>query len=100
MRVYGFGSYFKSSETFNDIDLLIVHESCDRDSCLNAIRLKREIIKRIENADVVMLSMTEEVCFNFIERSYAIPLILCESDFNENVLNELSSKIHSFKFCQ
>lgn len=97
MRVYGFGSYFKSSETFNDIDFLIVHESCDRESCLNAIRLKRELIKKIENADVVMLSMSEEACFNFIERANAVPLILCESDFDENVFSELNLKIHSFK---
>jgi predicted nucleotidyltransferase len=96
MRVYGFGSYFKGSETFNDIDLLIVHESCERNSCLDAIRLKREIIARIENADVVMLSISEEACFDFIDRAFAIPLILCESDFDENVLNELISKLHSF----
>lgn len=100
MKIYGFGSYFKGSEIFNDIDLLIVHESLDRDSCLDAIRLKIEIIARIDKADIVLLSMAEETQFNFIKVASAIPLVVCESIFNDEILDELESKVQSFMNCK
>ncbi|EFE3929093.1 hypothetical protein CHZ71_003398 [Escherichia coli] len=91
--IYGFGSFFNGSETFNDIDLLIVHSSNSYDSCLEAIALKREILSRISNADVTMLSKSEEIQFNFVENAKAFPLGSYTEKKKEDVVSDLKLKL-------
>lgn len=83
-EVYGFGSYFKGSKVFNDIDILIVHNSNERKSCLEAISLKNNLIEKIDKVSITMLSKSEEVGLNFISKASAKYLLsysgsnLCE----------------------
>lgn len=95
--IYGFGSFFNGSENFNDVDLLIIHGSNSYESCLNAIVLKLEILSRIANAHVTMLSKTEEYKFNFIEKAMAIPLGWYSEIEKEKIVSELKIKIQSVR---
>ena len=74
MMIYGFGSYFLSIKSYQDIDLLIVHASISYDSCVKAINLKRLILREVDNASVTMLSKYSEKDVNFIETSKAVLL--------------------------
>lgn len=93
--IYGFGSFFNGSEIFNDVDLLVVHSSNSYRSCLEAITLKREIISQIDNADVTMLSRSEEIKFNFVKKAMAIPLGSYTEEEKENIVRDLKIKIRS-----
>ena len=84
-EIYGFGSYFKGAETFNDIDILIVHNSTNYESCLEAISLKRDLIARVEKASITMLSKSEEAELNFISKASAEYL----SPYNGNNLCDI-----------
>lgn len=89
MKIYGFGSFFNGSEIFGDIDLLIIHSSNSYESCLDAIALKQEIVAHIDNADVTMLSKSEEFQFKFIEKTHAIPLCSCRKRDRREVVRDL-----------
>lgn len=91
--IYGFGSFFNRSETFNDIDLLIVHSSNSYDSCLEAIVLKQEVLSRISNADITMLSKSEEIQFNFVENAKAFPLGTYSEKKKEDIVSDLKLKL-------
>lgn len=91
--IYGFGSFFNGSETFNDIDLLIVHSSNSYDSCLEAIVLKQEVLSRISNADITMLSKSEEIQFNFVENAKAFPLGTYSEKKKEDIVSDLKLKL-------
>jgi hypothetical protein len=85
MKIYGFGSYFSNKKSYGDIDILIVHESNEYQSCIKALEYKKLILKNIDNSDVSILSKSEELDFNFISKSQAVLL----GKINEN--NSLSS---------
>lgn len=82
--IYGFGSYFKGSSSFSDIDILIVHNSNSVASCLEAISLKNGLLERVDKASITMLSMSEEAELDFVRKASAIYLLsydgcnLCE----------------------
>lgn len=74
LKIYGFGSFFSISSTFNDIDILIIHETFSKSSCQAAIKCKYLISSKLENADITILSIKEENSLKFILRSKAILL--------------------------
>ena len=59
-------------KTYNDIDILLVHKSIDLHSCSVAINCKKSIKARIQNSDIVMLSINEEKELSFIKKSKAL----------------------------
>ena len=67
--VYGFGSFFKSS-THNDIDILVLHESTDTDSCNFALTCKNVFELNLTNTHITVLSIHEEKQFNFLKISH------------------------------
>jgi len=95
--IYGFGSYFNGSGYWNDIDILIVHDSADREACLNAISLKKYIVNEIENADVSILSKSTEVEFDFIAKSHASLLFEFEGDFSGTMIREIVNALIFFQ---
>lgn len=87
ITVYGFGTYFRDSPSYHDIDILIVHSLTNHRACLDAISLKKIITLEIDKADVVILSRSAEAEFNFIEKSRAIFIheitgMHCKIDYN------------------
>ncbi len=71
LYVYGFGSFFRKSIEFQDVDILIIHQSSDHKSCQLAIWCKRMLLSKIPNADITMLSVQEEQQHSFIVKSNA-----------------------------
>lgn len=97
MIIYGFGSFFKRIGDFNDVDLLIIHDSNSYKSCLEAISLKSEMLLRISNAHVTMLSKSEEDKFNFIEKSFAVQLGEYSGIEKEIIVSELIKIMQSIR---
>ncbi|WP_019217977.1 hypothetical protein [Legionella tunisiensis] len=93
MKIYGFGSYFSGSKSYKDIDILIVHDLSDYQSCTRAIKCKRSILKEIAKSNVTILSKSEELDFDFISRSGAV--LLCEID--EDSIENLVYMVKMFK---
>lgn len=89
--VYGFGSYFKGESNFNDVDILIVHNSNSFESCKVAISLKKNLLARIDKVSVTMLSKSEESEVNFIEKASAKHL----SPYNGKNLCEIISAVEN-----
>lgn len=96
-QVYGFGSYFHGNSSYQDIDILVVHTSTDRVSCLKAISLKKSIIKKIEKAGVSILSKSAELEFDFIKKSKGILLYEFNGDYSESDFKNILDKVHSQK---
>ncbi|CAA0106034.1 Uncharacterised protein [Zhongshania aliphaticivorans] len=97
ISVYGYGSYFKGSSQYKDIDILITHISTDYNSCLEVIALKKSIVNEIEGADVTILSCVAESEFNFIQQSRAILLSEFLQNTNNRILTELFDKVRGYK---
>jgi len=97
ISLYGFGSYFDESRSHNDIDLLIVHDSVDRKSCLNAISLKKHIAQEIRTADISILSKSAELEFDFIGKSKATLTFEFEGEYRESMFSEISKAMHFSK---
>jgi len=95
--LYGFGSYFEGSLSHNDIDLLIVHDSTDRESCLNAISLKKHLAQEIIAADISILSKSAELEFDFIARSKATLIYEFEGKYRESMFSQISKAFHFSK---
>jgi len=70
--IYGFGSYFNSDCEFNDIDILIIHDSISYSCCRFSLLCKKNIVSKLSSADVTVLSKDGERQFNFIKKSNAI----------------------------
>lgn len=97
MLIYGFGSYFKSSTSYGDIDFLIVHDSISSESCLMAINIKKTILKEIYGASVTILSKSSEENFDFIKVSEAILLGTVDEEKAETCINEIVRKTILFR---
>lgn len=65
IEVYGFGSFFNGHTDYGDIDLLLVHDDRSKESCVLAIRCKRELQATLQNLHVTMLSKQAERSFSF-----------------------------------
>lgn len=93
MRIYGFGSYFSESKLYRDIDILIVHDSSDYQSCMQAIKCKKLILKEIDKSDVSILSKSEELDFDFISKSRAVLL----GEIDEGSIENIAYMVKTFK---
>jgi hypothetical protein len=71
VAIYGFGSFFNNNPEFQDIDILILHQSTSYESCQFSIWCKKYLLANVISADVTMLSKSEENQFSFIEKSKA-----------------------------
>lgn len=94
--IYGFGSYFKKSILTSDIDLLIIHAGVDFINCDFAILCKHRLENLVSNADVTMLSKSEEVNFQFINAAEAIYLGELRKSHLDSDLAGIVSEIHQF----
>ncbi|QIE57558.1 hypothetical protein G5B40_20165 [Pikeienuella piscinae] len=78
VAVYGFGSAFAKIGTpkivANDVDLLILHQGVNLDSCRFAIACKRYLQDSVTYAHITMLSNTEEKHCQFIKTAQAVRL--------------------------
>nr|WP_162623900.1 hypothetical protein [Paracoccus saliphilus] len=72
--IFGFGSFFKEENAFNDVDLLIVHEDSSAASCRLAILCKKRLVELMDRAHVTMLSEKEEQQLDFIQKSGAVEI--------------------------
>ncbi|RON15938.1 hypothetical protein BK660_26710 [Pseudomonas brassicacearum] len=78
---------------FNDIDILIIHEKAEYDSCQLAILCKQKLRSNIENSDVIILSKPEEVQHSFITKSNAKKIgTICARSIEEDI-NCITKKI-------
>lgn len=85
--IFGFGSFFKGVSKYRDIDILIIHPSSDYDSCKRAILYKQLFLSQIDKVSVTMLSASEEVYFEFVNKSSAVFLgEIRENRFEEDIL--------------
>lgn len=71
IQVFGFGSFFKGSKSYNDIDLLLLHTDLSPDSRQFAVACKRTLSGSPLNLHITMLSSPEEKSLKFLERSSA-----------------------------
>lgn len=71
VSIYGFGSFFKEGTEFQDIDIVILHQSTSYESCQFSIWCKKYLLANVSGADITILSEVEERQFSFIERSKA-----------------------------
>jgi hypothetical protein len=97
MLIYGFGSYFVSTKPYRDIDLLIIHDSIYKASCLKAINLKKILLKEFNGASVTILSKSSAKGFDFINVSEAILLGTVDEDESELRVEEIAKKIKWFR---
>jgi hypothetical protein len=95
--VYGFGSFFKGSIAYSDIDLLLVHNDRSKDSCALAISCKRELQSMRENLHITMLSKQAEQSFLFLETARAQHLGHIEKDIDGQSIQKIvaSIQLHS-----
>lgn len=93
LDVYGFGSFFRKSAKFQDIDILIIHRSIEYKSCQLAIWCKRILMSKITNADITILSRREEQNNSFIARSNACRIGKVCKGSAENDLNAILNEI-------
>lgn len=97
LKVYGFGSFFSGHTKFQDIDILIVHRNGEDKSCQFAIWCKRMLMSKLIEADITILSESEERQFSFIAKSSAWRIgKVCEVSA-ENDLHEVLRKIGLFE---
>lgn len=94
MRIYGFGSYFSGCPKYNDVDILIVHQSGSLKSCQLAIHCKQFFVLNIFKADLTILSQHEEQQISFIEKSNARYIGKVDENFIAINLSEILDKIH------
>lgn len=87
--VFGFGSFFRrQSRNAKDVDLLLLHQDCSKESIEFAIRCKALIRSELQCSDIVMLSVSEERDLRFLERSNATCIgTIWESDFPSRLIS-------------
>lgn len=71
LSVYGFGSFFSEDTKYEDIDILIIHENIEYKSCQFAINCKEIFISKRTEADITILSKSEESLNSFVFKSSA-----------------------------
>lgn len=95
--VYGFGSYFQKKDTFNDIDILIVHLESDEASCHEAISLKNSMKIEMPIVDISILSKSAEIEFNFINKSRAALIYKYDNKHTRQNVVEIVKIVNSFR---
>ncbi len=87
VKIFGFGSYFKRTPRYNDIDILLVHENISEQSCFAALKCKSTIIDNLDSVHVSILSESEEKSVDFLKTSEAIFIgTISESAFDRDML--------------
>ena len=100
IKIFGFGSYFRLQQCYNDIDLILIHESTSKESCIFATDCKTDIIKSIQRSEIVILSIVEENSIDFLNKASAIPLGVVSVNNYKKELNQVLDKIINFQFCR
>lgn len=93
VKVYGFGSYFRGHPDYRDVDILLIHQSSNPESCRFAIQCKRFLVSNFSVADVTILSHHEEQQISFLERSGALQIGEIHLQRKESGLSEMLAKI-------
>lgn len=93
LAVFGFGSYFLGHAEYGDVDILIVHSRSEAKSCGFAIRCKRLLLSYISNADITILSQSEEQNISFIKKSGALYIGTVNEQNSGEGLNIVLGKI-------
>ena len=97
ISVYGFGSFFCSKTDYSDVDILIVHRLINESTCREAIKLKKSIIDKVEQAHITVLSKSAEQQFNFIATSQAVLLYHFVNKVEGQAFECLIKKIKEFR---
>lgn len=92
IAIYGFGSFFNNKNEFQDIDLLILHQSTSYESCKFSIWCKKYLVANTSGADITILSRLEERQFSFIRKSKAKYLGNVYEKSAKNDLNVILAK--------
>lgn len=97
LTVFGFGSFFRpQGHKPRDVDLLLIHDDCSRRSIEFAISCKALIRQELPNADIVMLSTTEELDLKFVERSKAVRLsVVSNPDHLQDIYRAIGARLSS-----
>ena len=73
INVYGFGSAFHNQSKYSDIDLILLYDDFRSDNQIRFTILCANLIKeKLNNTDIVMLSLKEENEKNFLKISKAM----------------------------
>lgn len=96
LLIYGFGSYFNGRAEYQDIDLLILHESIDKKSCTLAINLKEVLSTQLNLSHISILSKSEASQLSFIEKSNCILIGSVPSNAMHSGAKSIIDKIKSF----
>lgn len=91
--VYGYGSSFGETFMANDVDLLIVHQGTDTESCQFAIDCKRRLAESVTHAHITMLSDSEEKHCRFIKAARAVCLGRIREDGFDGDLAALNASL-------
>lgn len=95
LYVYGFGSFFKGKFNPNDVDILLLHRSTDRESCQFAISCKTHLKRLLPEADIVMLSAVEARGNNFLAKSEAVALEMLKEGEADDQVEALVKRLRS-----
>ena len=93
VAIYGFGSFFSKLPVFEDIDILIIHQSTSYDSCQFAIWCKKYLLSKISVVDITILSESEECQLSFLAKSKAKYYGKVRGFSAENNLDEIVAKL-------
>ncbi|MBF8179543.1 hypothetical protein [Herminiimonas contaminans] len=80
IQVFGFGSFFTESQTYNDIDLLLLHNDLSMPSRRFALACKRVLSDSPLNLHITILSIPEERSLKFLLRSRATKIHVIHSN--------------------
>jgi len=97
LLIYGFGSYFHSQRSFNDIDLLIVHEDVSVESCKRALMAKHFLSHNVSHSNITILSRMEEAQLGFLKIANAVLLSTFELSASGTEFNSLIQKIKTYR---
>lgn len=86
IQIFGFGSFFKGSKSYNDIDLLLLHKDLSPYSRQFSITCKRILSGSPLNLHITMLSTPEEKSMRFLERSSATKIHAIHS---KNIIQDI-----------
>ncbi len=92
VSIYGFGSFFNKKAQYQDIDILILHQSTSYESCQFSLWCKRYLLANLSGADITVLSRSEERQLAFVEKSKAKCLGNVYKKSANNDLDEILAK--------
>jgi hypothetical protein len=97
VNIFGFGSFFNNNTKFNDIDILLLHQSISYESCQFSLRCKKYLLANLINAHITILSLSEEHQLDFFNKSKAKYLGKIYEESAEYDLNVILNTINGVK---